>query len=87
MPRPKNASKQTLKVLKHLLGSDDAWMHGYALSKQLGLKGGTLSPLLRRLETCGYLESRWDMHTKGPPKRDYRLSLAGLTFLRQRIKS
>jgi PadR family transcriptional regulator, regulatory protein PadR len=87
MSRLRNTSKQTFRVLNHLFGLDDAWIHGYALGKQLGLKGGTLSPLLRRLETCGYLESRWEMATKGPPRREYRLSLMGLAFLRERIKA
>jgi PadR family transcriptional regulator, regulatory protein PadR len=83
MARSKNCSQQTLRVLRHLSLQDDAWTYSYALGKQIGLKGGTLSPLLRRLEGCGYLESRWELVTKGPPRHEYRLSLAGFKFLRE----
>ncbi|MGL5078701.1 MAG: PadR family transcriptional regulator [Waterburya sp.] len=82
MARFRQPSKQTLLVLQHLFLQEDGWIHGYALSKQTGLKGGTLSPLLRRLESYGYLESRWEMLTKGPPRLEYRLSLSGFEYLK-----
>jgi PadR family transcriptional regulator, regulatory protein PadR len=87
MSRPKNTSRQTLAVLRYLSHLDDQWVHAYALTKDTGIKGGTLSPLLRRLEGLHYLESRWQMLTLGPPRREYRLTLEGFRFLRSRVQA
>lgn len=63
--------------------------YGYSLREDLARMGmevneGTLYPLLRRLESRGLLQSRWDVGG-GRPRRYYRISakgrkaLAGLT--------
>ena len=55
--------------------------YGYSLLKQLADLGlevdqGTLYPLLRRLESQGLLESKWNVEGTRP-RRYYILSLAG----------
>jgi PadR family transcriptional regulator PadR len=55
--------------------------YGYALREELLSQGlevpeGTLYPLLRRLETQGLLESRWQTG-EGRPRRYYRTSSQG----------
>lgn len=60
--------------------------YGYALREQLAQQGlevpeGTLYPLLRRLETQGLLESRWQVG-ETRPRRYYKTSTAGLKTLK-----
>lgn len=64
-----------------------SWQYGYELSKQTGLKSGTLYPLLMRLSDQGFLESRWQEpeHPGKPPRHAYRLTGEGLTFARSLI--
>ena len=52
--------------------------YGYSLRQALAEKGmpieeGTLYPLLRRLESQGYLDSKWRIED-GPPRRYYCLN-------------
>jgi len=84
MARPPNASRQTYKLLATLLEQSGAWRHGYQLSKETGLKSGTLFPLLMRLADQGMLESRWkEAERPGkPPRHLYGLSAGGLAFAR-----
>ena len=42
-----------------LLEAPDAWHYGYDLSRRLGLRSGTLYPILVRLAERGCLETRW----------------------------
>jgi PadR family transcriptional regulator PadR len=58
------------------------WRHGYDLSKETGLRSGTLYPLLMRLSEQGLLESRWqDAERPGlPPRHVYRLTARGLAL-------
>ena len=60
------------------------WQHGYELSKQTGLKSGTLYPLLIRLSDQGLLDSRWEEPERPgkPPRHAYRLTPNGLAFAR-----
>jgi PadR family transcriptional regulator len=85
MPRPVNASRQTRDLLSTLLKDPKAWRHGYELSKQTGLRSGTLYPLLMRLSDQGLLESKWqDTEEPGrPPRHIYRLTTRGLAAARQ----
>lgn len=80
MPRPLNASSQTRAVLAALGGNPSEWRHGYSLSRETGLKSGTLYPLLIRLHEQGLLEAEWRApDTPGRPARHaYRLTSAGL---------
>ena len=59
MSRKPNSSRQTRALLATFLEQSQAWRHGYDLSKETGLKSGTLYPVLMRLSEQGLLESRW----------------------------
>ena len=59
--------------------------YGYSLRERLAQGGlevpeGTLYPLLRRLESQGLLESRWQLGD-GRPRRYYKISDAGRSAL------
>ena len=86
MPRPAHASPQTLAVLSALLAESAAWRHGLSLSKETGLKSGTLYPLLIRLADQGFLEARWlEPERPGRPARHaYRLTPLGVALARER---
>ncbi len=82
MPRRSNISPQTRAVLAVLATQPQAWRHGYDLSRDTGLKSGTLYPLLIRLADQGLLEAEWRAPlTPGRPARHaYRLTGAGLAL-------
>jgi DNA-binding IclR family transcriptional regulator len=82
MSRPPFASKQTLAVLDAFMRDSQAWRYGYDLSREIGLKSGTLYPLLMRLCDHGLLEAEWrEPAGPGRPSRHaYRLTQAGLAF-------
>jgi DNA-binding PadR family transcriptional regulator len=65
--------------LTALAADPSAWRHGYDLGQQVGLKAGSLYPILMRLSDRGLLEARWE--TDAPPGRParhlYRLTGAG----------
>jgi PadR family transcriptional regulator PadR len=73
-------SPQTLSVLAALCGQPSAWQHGYALSRQTGLKSGTLYPILIRLADRRLVEACWqEAPVPGRPRRHlYRLTPDGL---------
>jgi DNA-binding PadR family transcriptional regulator len=81
----RKCSRQTVALLAALLKQPRSWQHGYALSKETGLKSGTLYPILMRLGDQGLLDSRWkDAEQPGrPPRHVYRLAASGLAFARQ----
>ena len=60
------------------------WQYGYVLSKETGLKSGTLYPLLIRLSDQGLLESQWqEPELPGkPPRHSYRLTTSGRALAR-----
>ena len=62
-----------LKVLNAFL-EHPAELYGLELSRATGLKGGTLYPLLDRLEREGWLRSRWEQNDpseEGRPRRRF----------------
>jgi hypothetical protein len=67
-------------VLSALCEEPSQWRHGYALTRQTGLKSGTLYPILIRLADRGLVEACWQEEpTPGRPRRHlYRLTAAGL---------
>ncbi len=89
MPRQPNSSPQTRSLLAALLERPRAWRHGYDLSKETGLKSGTLYPLLMRLGDQGLLEADWhEAERAGAPRRHvYRLTAGGLTLARAQAAS
>lgn len=44
---------------------------------------GTLYPLLTRLKNSGFLDYTWIESTQGPPRKYYRLTENGLSFLNE----
>src|SRR5437899_5074492 len=82
MPINPITSLQTRALLAAFLDRSRIWRHGYNLSKETGLRSGTLYPLLMRLSEQGLLESRWqDAERPGlPPRHVYRLTARGLAL-------
>jgi DNA-binding PadR family transcriptional regulator len=80
MARRPNTSRQTQILLTALSEGSGVWRHGYDLSRETGLKSGTLYPILIRLEQQGWLEARWeDEPAPGKPRRHlYRLTALGV---------
>jgi DNA-binding PadR family transcriptional regulator len=65
-----------------LLESPQAWHYGLVLSRETGLKSGTLYPILMRLADRGLLESRWEAPEQPglPARHMYRLTPEGLAY-------
>ena len=87
MPRQANISPQTRLVLHALAAQPQAWRYGYDLSKETGLKSGTLYPLLMRLHDQGLLEAEWrqPLPAGRPPRHAYRLTATGLALAGERL--
>jgi PadR family transcriptional regulator, regulatory protein PadR len=85
MPRKPNSSRQTRALLAAFLDRSQRWRHGYDLSRETGLRSGTLYPLLMRLSDQGLLESRWEEAARPglPPRHVYRLTAQGLALAYQ----
>ena len=76
-------SPQTLLVLERFLERPRAWRYGYDLSRETGLKSGTLYPILMRLAKYDFLETKWVTTEDGvPPRHTYRLTSKGIELAR-----
>jgi DNA-binding PadR family transcriptional regulator len=69
-------------VLAALAETGSGWCHGYDLCRALGLKAGTVYPILIRLAERGQVETSWEVDPpRGRPARHlYRLTSAGAEF-------
>jgi PadR family transcriptional regulator PadR len=77
-------SSQTLQVLDAFLRDPQDWKYGYDISRNTGLKSGTLYPILMRLADRKLLETSWETAEIGrPPRHPYRLTLEGMRFARE----
>lgn len=76
MRRP---SKQTAAVLLALAEKPNGWRYGYELCQDVGLKAGSMYPILMRLADRGLLETSWETGVDGgrPPRHLYRITAAG----------
>jgi PadR family transcriptional regulator, regulatory protein PadR len=85
MPRPRRPSPQTVAVLDALAAKASDWSHGYELCRALGLKAGTVYPILIRLAERGLVETAWELEVPQgrPPRHLYRLSDAGAEQVRE----
>ena len=85
MARKPNTSVQTRQLLSAMLRQPRTWQYGYEISKQTGLKSGTLYPLLIRLSDQGLLDSQWQEpeHPGKPPRHAYKLTASGLALARE----
>jgi PadR family transcriptional regulator PadR len=73
-------SPQTIAVLAGLAAQPSSWRYGYELGLEVGLKSGSLYPILMRLSDQGLLEATWESdppHGR-PPRHLYRLTTSGL---------
>jgi DNA-binding PadR family transcriptional regulator len=66
-------------VLLALADEPGAWHYGYDLCRSLGLKAGTVYPILIRLAERGQVETAWeeDPPSGRPARHLYRLSQLG----------
>ena len=80
MTETRSFSPQTSRVLTALGGRPEEWRYGYELGLEVGLKSGSLYPILMRLSDAGLLESEWehDPPAGRPPRHLYRLNTDGL---------
>src|SRR5579883_2659336 len=71
-------SRETLLVLEKFVVRPGDWRYGYDISRETGLKSGTLYPILMRLTSNFWLETRWEESESGrPPRHMYRLTANG----------
>ena len=84
MARERRPSPQTAAVLTALAESGVDWSYGYDLCRALGLKAGTVYPILIRLAERGHVETSWEADPpRGRPARHlYRLTTAGAELAR-----
>ena len=84
MVRARQPSPQTAAVLTALAETGAGWSHGYDLCRALGLKAGTVYPILIRLAERGQVETSWetDPPRGRPPRHLYRLTTAGAELAR-----
>ena len=77
-------SPQTLQVLDAFLQAPKDWIYGYDISRNTGLKSGTLYPILIRLAERKLLETSWETAEVGkPPRHLYRLTPEGMRFAQE----
>src|SRR5712692_8900661 len=79
MTRTRRPSPQTVAVLCALAAEPSAWRYGYELGQEVGLKAGSMYPILIRLHDQGLLEATWeaDPPPGRPPRHLYQLTGAG----------
>ena len=80
--RSRRPSPQTVKVLDALAADPSAWRYGYELGLEVGLRSGSLYPILVRLCDRDLLEAKWeDGPPLGrPPRHLYRLTSNGRAY-------
>jgi len=79
MTRSRRPSAQTTAVVLALAETPTVWRYGYELCQQLGLKAGSVYPILMRLADRGLLATAWetDAPPGRPPRHLYRLTGPG----------
>ena len=89
-PTPWVRAALDLAVLASLTGGR---LHGYAIAQALAehgfglLKGGSLYPVLNRLEEAGDVEAAWVEGKGGPGRREYALTATGHDRLERGLAS
>src|SRR3954453_16296339 len=80
MARTRRPSPQALRVLDALAASPSVWRYGYELGSEVGLRSGSLYPILVRLSDRGLLEAKWEESSGAgrPPRHMYRLTAEGI---------
>jgi DNA-binding PadR family transcriptional regulator len=77
--RRRRPSPQTQRVMLALASDPGRWRYGYELGVDVGLRSGSLYPILMRLCDRTLVEARWeDDPPRGrPPRHLYRLTPTG----------
>lgn len=89
-PTPWVRAALDLAVMASLTGGR---LHGYAIAQSLAergfglLKGGSLYPVLGRLEEAGHVEAAWVEGQGGPGRREYELTSSGRDRLQHELGS
>jgi DNA-binding PadR family transcriptional regulator len=79
-------SPQTALVLAEFLSDEKLWRYGYDISRNTGLKSGTLYPILMRLAEHRMLETSWETAVEGrPPRHMYKLTEDGMRTAREMV--
>src|SRR5205085_12388747 len=79
MLRRRSFSAKTMRVFEAMAQEPESWRYGYDLCTELGLKSGSLYPILIRLADRGFLDSSWESgHSGRPPRHLYRLTDEGV---------
>jgi len=83
MTRIRRPSAQTVAVLSALARQPREWRYGYDLCQQLGLKAGSMYPILMRLADRGLLATSWETDAEAgrPPRHLYRLTRSGVDLV------
>ena len=81
---------QTQLVLRALLAEPTQEMYGLELAERAGLPPGTIYPIVNRLESWGWLRSRWEDEIepsveKRPRRRYYLLDGASVPEIRRQL--
>jgi PadR family transcriptional regulator PadR len=73
-------SPEALALLRTMAREPCTWRYGYELGLEVGLKAGTLYPILMRLSDRGMLEASWESDPpEGRPRRHlYRILADGI---------
>jgi PadR family transcriptional regulator PadR len=69
-----------IRVLEAFLDQPTGDHWGYELQSATGIKGGSLYPILSRLEAAGWIVGHWedaDGQQGRPPRRLYKLTATG----------
>lgn len=79
----------TQLVLRALLADPTTDLYGSEIGEAAGLMSGTVHPILARLESAGWVESRWEdvepQDVGRPVRRYYRLTGAGADMARAEL--
>ncbi len=80
--RTRRPSPQTTALIDSFARDPATWRYGYELCHELGIKPGSMYPILMRLADRGLLETTWetDAEPGRPPRHLYRLTPAGTAF-------
>ena len=79
MAGTRKLSDQTVAVVLAFADAPATWRYGYDLCQLVGLKAGSMYPILMRLADRGLLESTWEREVPSgrPPRHLYRLTGPG----------
>jgi DNA-binding PadR family transcriptional regulator len=80
--RSRRPSSQTVAVLRALAAEPATWRYGYELGAEVGLRSGSLYPILVRLSDRDLLDAMWEAAPPAgrPARHLYRLTPRGLAY-------